>query len=776
MRYTLLLSCSLSIATFYSGAQAPAVMPITENQYSASIVRTRDGIPHIYADTLSGIGFGNGYAQAQDNVCLIADRYVHIRGERSKYFGADLNEKNDGLNFYSDYVAKTLHDHGQAQARFEQLSENSQQLIEGYVRGYNKYLLQVKQTKTGTCIDEPWVKSISTADVLGYLNSISIFAGAEGWGEELVSAAPPSNESKFAVNMRPNEKKAPVLGSNAWAIGKANAKGSQSILLGNPHFPLEGYYKFWQVHHVMKDELDVMGASIVGFPGIVNIGFNNRVAWSHTYSTANKVVIYEMSTSEKNPMTYVVDDKKYPVKQRNEVIEVKEGNQLVKHQVPVYTTHLGPIIESDFFSWDKQRFFVLNDVNLHNPDLIDHWLALNKASSVEEVTQSFEQYNGLVFNNTIASDAKGKAAFIADNSVHQITEEAANLATSVEKYQAYLATTDHLVLPSSSSDYILGDKVAIAQLPVLIRDDYVQNSNDTHWMSNPEAPLEGYSPLFGYEGTEVNFRTRQAIQSIKSFLKDDGKISTDEVTSILFKNESYFFQLIEKDLNKTCQVHAETSPGLKKACGLIANFDNRQYLSSPGSVLMREFLYHLDYESLARGEFDPAHPITTPYGLKQHDEVIETLKYSISLLETAGIDIAASLNEHQYATPYLGFQNRPLYPGLIDEEGGFNWVANWTWNNSRIEQTSENELVSDTGLTAQGYEIKMGSSWIMAVTFKDGRVHPSGLLVTPQSSNPLQQAVHKDTHIYMSGKGMRPLPFDKNNINSNRISSTYIKN
>ena len=55
---------------------------------SATIRRTEYGIPHISAKDYGGLGFGYGYAFAQDNLCVLASWVVTMRGERSRYFGA----------------------------------------------------------------------------------------------------------------------------------------------------------------------------------------------------------------------------------------------------------------------------------------------------------------------------------------------------------------------------------------------------------------------------------------------------------------------------------------------------------------------------------------------------------------------------------------------------------------------------------------------------------------------------------------------------------------
>jgi Penicillin amidase len=56
-------------------------------QYVAEIRRTEYGIPRILADDYGSLGYGYGYAFAQDNLCVMADRVITLRGERSRYFG-----------------------------------------------------------------------------------------------------------------------------------------------------------------------------------------------------------------------------------------------------------------------------------------------------------------------------------------------------------------------------------------------------------------------------------------------------------------------------------------------------------------------------------------------------------------------------------------------------------------------------------------------------------------------------------------------------------------
>ena len=71
------------------------------------------------------------------------------------------------------------------------------------------------------------------------------------------------------------------------------------MLLADPHFPWVGAERFYQFQPTLPGKLNVQGASLHGIP-VVNIGFNDHVAWSHTVSTAWR---FTRSGSSSRPAT-----------------------------------------------------------------------------------------------------------------------------------------------------------------------------------------------------------------------------------------------------------------------------------------------------------------------------------------------------------------------------------------------------------------------------------------------------------------------------------------
>jgi len=102
--------------------------------YQVQIQRTAHGIPHIQASDLGGIGYGVGYSYAQDNLCLLADQVMTVRGERSKFLGAE-GKTVVGFqpvnNLDSDVFFKTVIEPGRLQAGYR-----DQPQILALMRGY----------------------------------------------------------------------------------------------------------------------------------------------------------------------------------------------------------------------------------------------------------------------------------------------------------------------------------------------------------------------------------------------------------------------------------------------------------------------------------------------------------------------------------------------------------------------------------------------------------------------------------------------------------------
>src|SRR5215212_9918378 len=93
---------------------APAVLAAPATAYKAQISRTSYGIPHVLAHDWGGLGFGAGYAYAEDNLCTLANEIVTVRGRRARFFGPDgvtvASAKVSDRNIDSDFFWQQIRD------------------------------------------------------------------------------------------------------------------------------------------------------------------------------------------------------------------------------------------------------------------------------------------------------------------------------------------------------------------------------------------------------------------------------------------------------------------------------------------------------------------------------------------------------------------------------------------------------------------------------------------------------------------------------------------
>ncbi|RYD93984.1 MAG: acylase, partial [Sphingomonadales bacterium] len=164
MKSKILAATALLALAACNASSAPAA----SHTYSAEIRRTAYGVPHIKADNFSGIGFGFGYASAQDNLCEILDRMLTVRAERARYLGPGENDANIASDLYHQRVNQAGDSEkllaGPASS-VDTPSADARAIASGYVAGLNKFIREKGAAITDPrCKGQPWVKPIDEID------------------------------------------------------------------------------------------------------------------------------------------------------------------------------------------------------------------------------------------------------------------------------------------------------------------------------------------------------------------------------------------------------------------------------------------------------------------------------------------------------------------------------------------------------------------------------------------------------------------------------------
>jgi acyl-homoserine-lactone acylase len=113
------------------------------------------------------------YGATEDRGCIVADQVLKVRGERAKFLGRGENDEH--LN--SDFGYRALALLEVAERDFPLLPRRDQDLITGYVAGYNHYLAENgSEGFPGWCAGAEWVRPITPIDYYAYVRDGAMMA------------------------------------------------------------------------------------------------------------------------------------------------------------------------------------------------------------------------------------------------------------------------------------------------------------------------------------------------------------------------------------------------------------------------------------------------------------------------------------------------------------------------------------------------------------------------------------------------------------------------
>lgn len=753
---------------------------------SAVVRYTEYGIPHILAKDYASLGFGTGWAQAADQVCTLADGFVTVRGERSRFFGADA-ATDFSLSSASDNLASDLYFRGVRETgTVERLlaepaprgpSRQAKELMRGFAAGYNTWLRQ-NRISDPACEGAAWVRPIGTLDVAARFYAISVLGGQGGAVDDITGARPPAGSAgrtaapgagvdPEALVRAVGERSADAgMGSNAVAFGGGTTANGRGLLLGNPHYPWHGGRRFWQSQQTIPGEIDVAGASLLGSPTL-SIGYNARVAWSHTVSTGVPFNLHQLSLDPADPTVYLVDGRPERMTRRTVTVAVKDGAPVTRTQ---WWTRYGPVVASTDgdlpLPWTTTTAYALGDPNAENLRFADTSLGFSKARGTADVLASLRRHQGLPWVNTIAADSSGHSLYTQSQVLPRITDDLAGRCSTAVGRVTYPAA-GLAVLDGSRDDCALGsDADAVqpgvfgpARMPTLKDAPYAENSNDSAWLANAEQPLTGYERIFGTVGTQRSMRTRGAIEDVAAMARRGG-LTVRDLERQQFANRVPAGDLTAADAARACAAlpggSATDSTGkavdVTEACPVLAAWDRTADTGSRGALLFDRFWRKVraavPAAQLWKVPFSAADPVHTPNTLDTDAPGFATaLADAVAELRAAGIALDSPLGQQQFVV--RNGQRVPV-PGGTESLG--------VWN--KIEPV--------WSAAGGGYtEVTTGSSHIQAVGWDGGRCPVARTLLTySQSSNPESPHFSDQTRLFSTEKWVRARFCEKDILSS----------
>ncbi|MBT2298622.1 bifunctional acylase PvdQ [Pseudomonas fluorescens] len=727
-------------------------------QASAEIRRTSFGVPHIRAEDERGLGYGIGYAYAEDNLCLLANEIVTVNGQRSRYFGPEQVTLEQRQNRVSDVFFNWLNTPQAVSGFWQAQPPQVQQLIEGYVAGFNRALAERKASGLPAQCASEWVRPITALDLVKLTRRLLVEGGVGQFAEALAGAQPPQATavagdptSGFAGAAARQQRFALERGSNAVAIGSERAFNGRGMLLANPHFPWLGGMRFYQMHLTIPGKLDVMGAALPGLP-VINIGFSQHLAWTHTVDTSKHFTLYRLQLDPKDPTRYLLDGQSVPMSQQTVAVDIQQPDgQVQTVSRVVYSSQFGPLVQwPGRLDWDDKFAYSLRDANLENDRVLDQWYAMNKAVTLKDLQNAVHKIQGIPWVNTLAVDDQGQSLYMNVSVVPNVD------ADKLARCSDPRAGLQLIVLDGSrgecawdiDSNAVQKGIYASDKLPQLLRRDYVQNSNDSAWMVNPSQPLSGYSPVISQQDLPLGQRTRFALDRLGKLAKD-GPVKVSDLQRMVMDDQVYLADQVMPDLLGFCAADLGTDTlALTQVCSGLKAWDRTAGLDSGvGFIHFQHIMEQLQaVPDSWRVPFDPQDPRHTPRGLAIERPAVlaavrQAMLASMASVEAAGLPKDSRWQDVQVASS--GSRQTPIHGGP-GELGIYNAIQSVPGANGKREVVS-------------------GTSYLQVVTFDGKGPQAQGLLAFSISSDPASPYSADQTEAF-SKKQWSVLPFTEQQI------------
>lgn len=808
MRSRALLGLSLCcvLAACTDGNDRVAPPPEPELTYSAEIRRTEFGIPHIRAEDWGSLGYGFGYAYAQDNYCVAMREIVFAAGRSAELMGEDMG------NIESDFLFRFLNGDKDAFADefVSALPQFARDLAAGYSRGMNRYLEEtgldnLPEGEYG-CRNADWVYPIDSVDLFLFLRREALRGSSEqglfrrailattGPDEGAAPAPDALDEAVRALEAAAAELRDIDRGSNGLALGRDATRSGKGMLLGNPHQPWFGSGAWYQAHLTLPGVYDVAGAALHGFP-FIGIGFNQDVAWTHTVSLANRFSLYELKLNPDNPLQYDYDGEWRDIDPQTVTIQVRQPDGSLQDREQVfYVSQYGPVVNLkgvtpllDGWPMFNGSVLAFRDANiLTGIRGIEQWINKGQASSIAEYVEALQSIGNPVFHE-LAADRAGQAFYGELSAVPFVTQTQLDSCINGVVGPLLAAATTNVILSLDGSDPACEwgtDPEAPAgsnlyggsSLPQLLTTDYVGNSNNSYWLSDANNPLQGFPVIMGpvgHEGQQQFLRTR-----IGHIMVEERKQATDgldleplfdlaSLKGLMYANRVYGAEVVLDDVLAVCATEAATP--VLQACNVLASWDRRVNADSRGAQIFTEFWKVItdqlgnSFQNVVQSDefwardFDPEDPLHTPAGIDlavaaNATRVVSALTTASERLAAAGVPLGAPWGEVQ----------------VLERNGVRVPIHGGSGTMGVYGAISAN-------LVESGYvNPRSGNSYIQAVTWDDSECPIADVILVPsQSTNPASPHFSDQTELYANKQWVR-FPYCEADIAARQIGETLL--
>lgn len=397
------------------------------------------GVPHIYAQNEDDLYFAQGYIHAQERLWQMEFNRRLGSGRLSEIFGP--------VAIDLDRFCRRLGMHRAAASEVERLSEHNQRVLGAYALGVNTFIERNKHrlpieftllrfkpqpwkpadsiqwTKVmGWNLGGNWETELIRARLVGKLGAERAFQLEAGYDANHPLIIP-SGVAYQGVNLGLLEQYQQLKqlsgfsmlgGSNNWVVDGSMTTTGAPILCNDPHLG-QAAPSIWYECHLVAGDIDVIGASFPGGPGVV-IGHNQYIAWGVTNAVSDVQDLYVEKFNPDNPHQYQFQGQWEEAQIVREEIRVKGQKAPLVEEVRI--TRHGPILTSMPHATNgsaqkgvQELPLALRWVGLEQCNILSGVQKINRATNWHEFRDALRDWD-VPAQNFVYADVEGNIGYV----------------------------------------------------------------------------------------------------------------------------------------------------------------------------------------------------------------------------------------------------------------------------------------------------------------------------------------------------------------------------
>lgn len=499
------------------------VFVFAQNAYThqfdnVTIVRDSFGVPHVFGKTDADAVYGLAWAHCEDDFETIQKNFLSTKGRLGRAEG------KDGALF--DFFAQLTNVNPIVDSNYEAtVSPQHKLLLSAYAKALNDFSAKYPERVTDKSILPFKPQDI----VKGYMLSFNLFTALPYYVKIIYK-----NEMAGIQENMPS-------GSNAFAVNSSKSADGNTYLVANPHNTFSGQYSWYEAHVNSEEGLNMSGAL---FPGCImpSIGFNDSLAWTHTFNYHDLVDIYKLTINPKNKNQYKYDGKWLDMRVETVKLKVRvlgKNGPVITLKRKLYHTVYGPALKADNGTFAMRWSGPGKDLRAG-----EQWYKMAKAQNYTDWMEAVKM-DAIPLMNFIYADKK-------DN-IYMLSQ--CKIPVRKPGYNWFL------VLPGDTSATLWTDYYPMSTRPQYLNPScgYIYNSNNSPLRATgPDCDLQpsGFSNIFGLQLNPTN--RSQRLDEL--FGDKDSKISMQSLKAIKYDTKFPENSILMNELRKITVLNTDTLP------------------------------------------------------------------------------------------------------------------------------------------------------------------------------------------------------------------------